>query len=180
MKDSRKLLEEYVGLIVAEKRVREADVTGGGRVPHGSRKHVRDLEQRIASLEAWRDRQKRGSEARASYARLVARLKGELASARRAADRKKGLRENYATEPDDDDVERWQRLLARPSSDETFNSVVRDVRRAGSIDELDDVRRRVASMRSRHEASSTLSRGFMDWLYARRAEELGYEVRRLK
>lgn len=82
--DPQQLLRAYVGLLV-ERRVREADVSDGSRVPHGSSKHVKDLEIRIGSLVSWRDRQKRGSEARANYSRLIQRLKGELASARRAA-----------------------------------------------------------------------------------------------
>jgi len=73
---------------VVERRVREADVSDGSRVPHGSSKHVKDLETRIRSLTTWRDRQKRGSEARANYSRLIQRLKGELASAKRASAKK--------------------------------------------------------------------------------------------
>jgi len=82
------MLKEYVDLLL-EKKVREVDVSDGGRVPHGSRKHVRDLEQRINELSFWREKYKRGTENRAHYSRLIARLKAELASARRAADRKK-------------------------------------------------------------------------------------------
>lgn len=77
-------LVEYIDLIV-ESKIREVDVSDGTRVPHGSLKHVKDLESRIASLVMWRDKQKRGSEARATYTRLINRLKAELASARRSA-----------------------------------------------------------------------------------------------
>lgn len=63
-------------------------MSDGSRVPHGSSKHVKDLEVRIKSLLMWRDRQKRGSEARANYSRLIQRLKGELASAKRASVKK--------------------------------------------------------------------------------------------
>lgn len=84
MQELKKLLKEYVDLVV-EKRMREADVSDGSRVPHGSLKHIKDLEHRIASLSMWRDKQKRGSEARANYSRLISRLKAELASARKAA-----------------------------------------------------------------------------------------------
>lgn len=75
-------LKSYIRMIV-ERKMREADVSDGSRVPHGSSKHINDLEARIADLSTWRDRQKRGSEARANYSRLIARLKGELASAKR-------------------------------------------------------------------------------------------------
>lgn len=85
---TEKILVEFIELAV-EAKVREADVSDGSRVPHGSSKHVKDLEARIASLTGWRDKQKRGSEARANYSRLISRLKGELASAKRAATKKK-------------------------------------------------------------------------------------------
>lgn len=65
--------------------MREADVSDGSRVPHGSLKHIRDLEARIKSLLMWREKQKRGSESRANYSRLISKLKAELASARRQA-----------------------------------------------------------------------------------------------
>lgn len=84
MQELKKLLKEYVDLVV-EKKMREADVSDGTRVKLGSRKHIKDLEGRIASLEMWRAKQKRGSEARANYSRLISRLKAELASARRQA-----------------------------------------------------------------------------------------------
>lgn len=79
-------LKEYIKLVV-ESKVREADVSDGSKVPHGSKKHIRDLEARIEDLIKWRDRQKKGSEARANYARLVQRLRGELASAKRRAEK---------------------------------------------------------------------------------------------
>ena len=84
MGDPKDTLHEFIELVV-EGKMREADISDGSRVPHGSDKHVKDLEARIADLAKWRDRQKRGSEARANYARLIGRLKGELASAKRAA-----------------------------------------------------------------------------------------------
>lgn len=70
---------------IAEARIRETDITDGSRVPFGSHEHVTDLEMRIADLERWRDRQRRGSEARANYARLISRLRSELRSAVRVA-----------------------------------------------------------------------------------------------
>ncbi len=70
---------------MVEARMRETDITDGSRVPFGSQEHVTDLEMRIADLERWRDRQRRGSEARANYARLIGRLRAELRSANRIA-----------------------------------------------------------------------------------------------
>lgn len=90
IKQSIQLLVEYVNLTI-ERRIREVDISDGSRVPHGSRKHIKDLESRIASLEMWRAKQKRGSEARANYTRLIARLKSELSSAHRAATKASGV-----------------------------------------------------------------------------------------
>lgn len=84
MGSSKDTLSEFIELVV-ERKMREADVSDGSRVPHGSEKHIKDLEVRIADLSRWRDKQKRGTEARANYSRLISRLKGELSSARRAA-----------------------------------------------------------------------------------------------
>lgn len=88
----KKFLNEFIVLeverVLEERRMREADISDGSRVKHGSSKHIRDLEKRIADLVHWRDKQKKGSEARANYARLISRLKGELASARRSAEKK--------------------------------------------------------------------------------------------
>ncbi len=78
-------LKEFVSEVLLEKKIREVDVSDGSKVPHGSEKHVKDLEVRIADLARWRDKQRRGSEARANYSRLISRLKGELSSARRQA-----------------------------------------------------------------------------------------------
>jgi hypothetical protein len=69
-----------------EARIRETDITDGRRVQFGSTDHVSDLENRISDLERWRDRQRRGSEARANYARLISQLKRELRSALRVND----------------------------------------------------------------------------------------------
>lgn len=68
--------------------MREADVSDGKRVEFGSEKHISDLEKRISGLVMWRDKQRRGSEARANYARIINKLKAELASARKAAAKK--------------------------------------------------------------------------------------------
>ncbi len=70
---------------IVEARIRETDITDGTRVPFGSPEHVTDVEMRISDLERWRDRQRRGSEARANYARLIGALKRELRSATRVS-----------------------------------------------------------------------------------------------
>ena len=90
MKDLKRILNEFVELVI-EKKMREADVSDGSRVLHGSDKHIKDLETRIADLTMWRNKQRRGSEARANYSRLISRLRNELASAKRvnAKDQKK-------------------------------------------------------------------------------------------
>ena len=87
-KRSRKMytlaLRELIKLIVLEEgRLREAEVSGDRKVPWGSDEHIFDLEKRIADLSHWRDKQKRGSESRANYSRLISKLRSELVSARR-------------------------------------------------------------------------------------------------
>ena len=77
------VVREFIVEVLTEKKIREVDHSDGTKVPHGSSKHVKDLKQRIADLEIWRGKQKRGTEARANYSRLISRLKGELASAQR-------------------------------------------------------------------------------------------------
>ena len=79
-------IREFIHETIAEARVREADITGGKAV-FGSEKHIKDLEKRISELVPWRDRQRKGSEPRANYSRIVNRLKGELASAKRQAEK---------------------------------------------------------------------------------------------
>ena len=85
--DNEGLLQQYVNLIV-EKKIREADLTDGSKTSFGSTKHIKDLESRLEDLTAWRDRQRKGSEARANYARLIGKLRSELASAKRALAKK--------------------------------------------------------------------------------------------
>lgn len=76
-------LKEFIELVL-EARLREVDVTDG-KAPHGSEKHISDLQNRIDDLIKWRDKQRKGTEARANYARLITRLRTELKSAQRQA-----------------------------------------------------------------------------------------------
>jgi hypothetical protein len=79
-------LAKYIKLIVLQEiKIREADITGDVKVTWGSDKHIIDLELRIEALAKWRDKQRRGSESRANYSRLIAKLKSELSSAKRQA-----------------------------------------------------------------------------------------------
>jgi hypothetical protein len=80
-------LKEYVGLFL-ESRLREVDITDGKAI-RGSEEHIKDLTMRIESAVLWRDRQSRGSAARANYSSIVSRLRDELASAKRYAEREK-------------------------------------------------------------------------------------------
>lgn len=74
-------LKEFIELVL-EARLREVDITDG-KVPHGSEKHITDLQNRIDDLTKWRDKQRKGTEARANYSRLIIRLRAELKSAQR-------------------------------------------------------------------------------------------------
>jgi hypothetical protein len=87
-------LRKYIDLLV-ETRIREADTTDG-KAPWGSQEHVSDLEMRIVDLARWRDKQRRGSEARANYSRLISRLKAELASAKRQAQKEVKVTEDIS------------------------------------------------------------------------------------
>jgi hypothetical protein len=80
-------LKKYIELVV-EAKLREVDVTDG-KAELGSDKHVVDLQNRIEDLTKWRDRQRRGTEARANYSRLITRLRAELKSAMRQASKNK-------------------------------------------------------------------------------------------
>jgi hypothetical protein len=81
-------IKEYVGLLV-EKNIRETDISDGAKVKWGSSKHIKDLEKRIKDALFWRDKQKKGSESRANYSRLIGKLKNELKSAQRLLQKKK-------------------------------------------------------------------------------------------
>jgi hypothetical protein len=91
---SDKLLREYLKEAIAESRVREAEITSGESVPWGDERHITDLEMRIAELMRWRDKQRKGSEHRALYSRLISRLKMELTSAKHAAQKERGKMED--------------------------------------------------------------------------------------
>lgn len=84
---SKNDLKQYIELVI-ESKLREADVTDG-KTPWGSDEHVVDLQNRIEDLIKWRDRQRKGTEARANYARLITRLRAELKSAMRQASKNK-------------------------------------------------------------------------------------------
>jgi hypothetical protein len=103
MKNNNNILRNYIRALV-ETRLKETDITDGSRVPFGSKKHIEDLEMRIADLERWRDRQRRGSEARANYSRLISRLRSELRTASHYAERKATEAVNKLDTKVDDDL----------------------------------------------------------------------------
>lgn len=172
-------LREFIELF-AENKVREVQVSDGSKVKHGSLKHVKDLQSRIASLTMWRDQQRRGSEARANYSRLIARLKGELSSAKKAEAKAKGLSENYATEPDPEQLEKWEKMERGETSDAQVRDVVDMFGEVSTLEELDAAKLKVLRMIAAGHVSSAVSEGFLSWLYAKRAGDLGFTVRKLK
>lgn len=84
---SYEALTKFVRLVI-ETHIREVDVTDG-KAPHGSKKHISDLQDRIEALVKWRDKQRKGTETRANYSRLITRLRSELKSASYQADKTK-------------------------------------------------------------------------------------------
>lgn len=83
-------LKEFIELVI-EARLREVDITDG-KTSYGSEEHIIDLQNRIEDLIKWRDKQRKGTEARANYARLIARLRSELKSAQRQLNKRKSLK----------------------------------------------------------------------------------------
>lgn len=169
MGSSQDTLSEFIELVI-ERKMREADISDGSRVPHGSTKHVKDLETRIADLSRWRDKQRRGSEARANYSRLISRLKGELSSARRAAAKNAPVKESL-DEPTTSAEERWQ-ALAAGSGDPTVDAAVASIAKAPDPKALGQAKRRVTKMMDAGELPMSVSDGFVSWLYDRRKAEL--------
>lgn len=89
------LLRSYLSVLL-ETRLREADVSDGSKVPVGSKKHIEDLGHRIADLVRWRDKEKKGSESRANYTRLINKLRSQLKSAERIAEKQKEKKTSMA------------------------------------------------------------------------------------
>lgn len=73
---------------VNEVKFRETQLASGKKTQWGSDAHIKELEKRITDLSLWRDRQTKGSEVRANYARLVNKLKAELKSAKRSREKR--------------------------------------------------------------------------------------------
>lgn len=88
MSEDRNIVRRAIRVVVESYAIREVDLSDGSKVEYGSPRHVKELETRIRDLEAWRSRQRRGSEQRANYSRLIAQLKRELKSAMNYAERK--------------------------------------------------------------------------------------------
>ena len=84
---NKEALVEYIKLVV-ESKVREAHLTGGKISGWGSSKHIADLDEQIAEIQKRKSRHGRGSAARAEWAKVEARLKAELKSARHYASQK--------------------------------------------------------------------------------------------
>ena len=161
-----KSLGELVELVL-ESRMREAEVTGGTKVPHGSSQHIKDLKTRIADLERWRSSQRRGSEQRANYSRIISKLKSELRSAVRAtASRmsKKQVRESFEGSPE----ERWAALAQDPE----VVDIVAELTSAETPRDLSRAKRSLEKLMDDGTMPAKISDGFVGWLYDRRKEAL--------
>lgn len=82
-------LKKYIKLITEQKAPSEARISNGKTVAFGSDAHIIDLENRIESLNSWRNASKRGTDRRANYSRLISQLRAELRSARRYSEKLK-------------------------------------------------------------------------------------------
>ena len=87
--NAESLLVEAIKACIYEARLRESELTlsTGKKAKFGSVEHVKDLEARIRDMSVWRDRSRRGSDTRATYARTVQKLRAELKSAQNASRR---------------------------------------------------------------------------------------------
>jgi hypothetical protein len=152
--------------------VREADVSDGSRVPHGSPKHVKDLERRIADLLTWRNKQKRGSEARANYSRLISKLKGELASARRVSAKKTVSEASGDLTDDSEERERWAKLARGETPDDSLKSMVKQFQDASDVQTLATVRDKATQMMNNDMLSTVVTAGFIGYLFDQRMAQL--------
>jgi len=89
---SNRTLEEFIKLIV-ETKVRDAHLADGRIVTWGDSEHINELEQQIAEIQRRKVRHSRGSAARADYAKVEARLRAELRSARHQAEKRELISE---------------------------------------------------------------------------------------
>lgn len=87
IQSNKDTLTEYIKLVV-EVKVREAHLTGGRVATWGAPEHVADLEEQIVEIQKRKSRQSRGSATRAEWAKVEARLRAELKSARHHASQK--------------------------------------------------------------------------------------------
>ena len=81
-------LKEYIKLILAEARIKEADISGDRKVPWGCSDHIEDLERRVGDAEYWRNKHPRGSVKRYHWGTVLKHLKEELKSAKKTANQK--------------------------------------------------------------------------------------------
>jgi hypothetical protein len=84
---SNDVLLEYVKLII-EKKTRQVKLIDGSITEWGSGDHISELERQVQDIQHRKLHSPRGSSTRADYTRAEARIKSELASAKRTADRK--------------------------------------------------------------------------------------------
>lgn len=87
------LVEEYVSLVV-ERQIRQATLSRGKTAPWGDKKHLSDLEKRLADAAYWRDKYPKGSEKRAHYRNVYNSIKKELNSAKKTQIREKQRSKN--------------------------------------------------------------------------------------
>jgi hypothetical protein len=89
-------LVEFVKLLV-EKKLREFQLSDGTVLEWGSDEHVAALESQLAEIQHRKSKHPRGSSARADYRRVESRLRSELNSAKKSAEKRR-LQEKQTTE----------------------------------------------------------------------------------
>lgn len=84
---SKSDIVEFVQLVV-EGRLRETQLTDGTTVEWGSERHLAELERQLAEIQHKVQSSPRGSSRRADFKRAGSRIREELKSARRHAERR--------------------------------------------------------------------------------------------
>jgi hypothetical protein len=79
-------LKEYISLVLAEGKLKEAEISGDRKVPWGCKDHITDLENRVSDAEYWRNKYPRRSIKRYHWGTVLRQLRDEMKSAKKTSD----------------------------------------------------------------------------------------------